>query len=308
MKRVIITGATGSIGTALIQECIRAGIEVLVFTRQGSKRNKNIPKHPLVECINCALDELATVQNQTGKEYDVFYHFAWEGTTGTARNDMFLQNRNVQYALDAVGAAKRFGCHTFVGAGSQAEYGRVEGKLRSDTPAFPEMGYGMGKLCAGLMTRSYAHQLGMQHIWMRILSIYGPHDGGQSMVMSTIVRLLSGEVPEFTKGEQMWDYLYSSDAAVAFRLVGESGVDGKTYVLGSGQAQPLKNYIETIRDVAAPGAELAMGAVPYGERQVMYLCADIEELRQDTGYEPMISFEDGIRKTLEWYRERSGNI
>ena len=303
MKRVIITGATGSIGTALIQECIRAGIEVLVFTRQGSKRNKNIPKHPLVECINCALDELATVQNQTGKEYDVFYHFAWEGTTGTARNDMFLQNRNVQYALDAVGAAKRFGCHTFVGAGSQAEYGRVEGELRSDTPAFPEMGYGMGKLCAGLMTRSYAHQLGMQHIWMRILSIYGPHDGEQSMVMSTIVRLLRGEVPEFTKGEQMWDYLYSGDAAVAFRLAGESGVDGKTYVLGSGQAQPLKNYIETIRDVVAPGAELAMGAVPYGERQVMYLCADIEELRQDTGYEPMISFEHGIRKTLEWYRK-----
>lgn len=307
MKRVIITGATGSIGTALIQECIREGIEVLVFTRQNSKRNGNIPEHPLVTCMNCALNELAEIQNTTGKDYDVFYHFAWEGTTGAARNDMFLQNRNVQYALDAVSAAKRFGCHTFVGAGSQAEYGRVEGNLRPDTPAFPEMGYGMGKLCAGLMTRSYAHQLGMRHIWMRILSIYGPYDGEQSMVMSTIIRLLHGEVPEFTKGEQMWDYLYSSDAAKAFRLAGEQGVDGKVYVLGSGQAQPLKNYIETIRDVTAPGAELALGAVPYGERQVMYLCADIEELKQDTGYEPDVCFEEGIRRTLKWYQGMNHN-
>ena len=152
------------------------------------------------------------------------------------------------------------------------------------------------------MTRSYAHQLGMRHIWMRILSIYGPYDGEQSMVMSTIIRLLHGEVPEFTKGEQMWDYLYSGDAAKAFRLAGEQGVDGKTYVLGSGQAQPLKNYIETIRDVTAPGAELALGAVPYGERQVMYLCADIEELKQDTGYEPDVCFEEGIRRTLKWYQ------
>ena len=80
---------------------------------------------------------------------------------------MHLQNKNVEYALDAVEAAKRFGCHTFIGAGSQAEYGRVEGLLKPDTPTFPEMGYGIAKLCAGHMTRKHAYQLGMNHIWVR---------------------------------------------------------------------------------------------------------------------------------------------
>lgn len=298
MKRVIITGATGAIGTALVAELIRNNIEVLVFCREGSLRNEKIPQSPLVSKLYCSLEQLKTLKNDTGKSYDVFYHFAWEGTTGQARNGMHLQNRNVEYALDAVEAAERFGCHTFVGAGSQAEYGRVEGILKPDTPAFPENGYGIAKLCAGQMTREHAHQRGLKHIWMRILSVYGPNDGAQSMVMSTINKLKKGEVPQFTKGEQMWDYLYSGDAARAFYLVGEKGIDGKTYVLGSGQARPLAEYIREIRDTVNPDAEIALGAIPYGEKQVMYLQADISALNMDTGWNPQMPFENGITKVI----------
>lgn len=299
MKRAIITGATGAVGTALIKELISHNIEVLVFCREGSKRNVQIPSHELVTIKYCALNELETVQNDTGKNYDVFYHFAWAGTTGAARNDMYLQNQNVRYALDAVAAAKRFGCQLFIGAGSQAEYGRVEGLLRPDTPTFPEMGYGIGKLCAGQMTREYAHQLGMEHIWVRILSVYGPNDGTQSMIMSTILKLKNGEVPEFTKGEQLWDYLYSGDAANAFRLLGEKGCDGKVYVLGSGKARPLAEYIKDIKNSVNAKAEIALGAIPYGKKQVMHLQADVTQLKQDTGWENITSFREGIRRIIE---------
>lgn len=302
MKRVIITGATGSVGTAFINKCIEEGTEVLVFTRKDSKRNNRIPNSPLVTMVYCSLDELSTIQNETGKKYDVFYHLAWDGTVGEARNNMYLQNMNVKYALDAVGAAKRFGCDRFVGIGSQAEYGRVEGTLKATTPAFPEMGYGIGKLCAGHMTREHAHQLGMEHMWIRILSIYGPNDGLQSMVMSTIQKLTDGVVPQFTKGEQMWDYLYSGDAGNALYLVGERGIDSKVYILGSGNARPLKDYIEEIRQVVDPNAQIDLGAVPYGARQVMYLCADINELTVDTGFTPKVSFTEGIEKTVNWYK------
>lgn len=299
MKRAILTGATGAVGTALIKELIKNEIEVLVLCREGSVRNCCIPSHPLVTKEYCDLSQLSSIQNDTGKEWDVFFHFAWKGTTGASRNDLYLQNQNVQYALDAVGAAKRFGCNTFIGAGSQAEYGRVEGVLRPDTPAFPEMGYGIGKLCAGQMTREYAHQLGLKHIWVRILSIYGPNDGKQSMVMSTIAKLQAGETPQFTKGEQLWDYLYSGDAAGAFRLLGENGHDGKVYVLGSGSARPLAEYIIEMRDVVNPLAEIALGAMPYGQRQVMHLEADINELTTDTGWKPQTAFKTGIEIICE---------
>lgn len=295
MKRAVITGATGAIGTALIKELIQKNIEVLVICREGSKRNENIPSSPLVTKVYCNLEQLHTAGNFTGKEYDVFYHFAWAGTTGAARNDMFLQNLNVKYSLDAVLLAKKLGCKAFVGAGSQAEYGRVEGVLTPNTPVNPENGYGMAKLCAGQMTRQLAKENNLSHIWVRVLSIYGPNDTENSMVMSTVNKLKQNITPNFTKGEQMWDYLHSSDAARAFYLLGEKGVSGKTYVLGSGIAKPLKEYIKIIQKEINPHCEVNLGAIPYADNQVMHLKADISELRKDTGFEPEVDFEQGIR-------------
>ena len=302
--RIVITGATGAVGTALIAEGIRQNVEMLVICRKASKRRQQIPDHPLVKVLELNMEEYETYQPPEGEmPYDVFYHFAWGGTTGDGRNDCEIQEKNIRYALDATALAKRFGCSAFVGAGSQAEYGRVEGNLNSQTPAFPENGYGMAKLCAGQMTRLYCRQVGMRHVWTRILSIYGPGDGAGSMVMSAIHRLLAGETPAFTKGEQQWDYLYSGDAAKALLLLGEKGHDGGVHCLGSGKARPLADYIGMIRDAIDPRLLVALGAVPYAPGQVMYLCADIAKLKEDTGFAPEVSFEEGIKKTIMWVKE-----
>ena len=298
MKRAILTGATGVIGSALINRLIKDGTEVLVLCRHDSKRNGVIPVHPLVTRLDCSLSGLAELQNTTGKSYDVFYHLAWEGTGRGSREDMYLQEKNIRYTLDAVNAAKRFGCHTFIGAGSQAEYGRCSEKLRPDTPTFPESGYGIAKLSAGLMSRALARQIGLRHIWVRILSIYGPYDGKASMIMSVLDKLKNRESPTLTKGEQLWDYLYSSDAADALALIADKGRDGSVYVLGSGTALPLKEYVRTMRSIVSPSTELLFGTVPYSEKQIMYLCADITDLTNDTGWLPQTSFSDGISRIL----------
>lgn len=298
MQRVIITGATGSIGTALIQELIKNEIEVLVFCREGSSRNENIPKSHLVTLKYCSLDNLKTVINDTGKTYDVFYHFAWAGTTGAARNDMSLQNKNVEYALDAVSAAKKFGCHTFIGAGSQAEYGRVNCCLKANTPAFPENGYGMAKLCAGQMTRVYAHSLGLKHVWVRILSVYGSQT--TTDLIAYLISSFTNNIPvNCTEGEQIWDYLYNKDAARAFFAVAERGVDGKVYPLGSGMGKPLKEYIEILKNLIAPKALINYGARPYSVSEVMRLVADISDLSDDTGWKPQYTFAEGILDMLK---------
>ena len=211
---------------------------------------------------------------------------------------MYLQNQNVKYALDAVELAHRMHCKVFIGTGSQAEYGRFEGKLTETTPTFPENGYGIAKLCAGQMTRERAHQLGMRQIWARILSVYGPYDGKQSMIMSSINKLLKGERASFTKGEQMWDYLYSKDAARALYLLGQRELDG-VYCLGSGNARPLKEYIMEMRNQISPDSEVGIGDIPYAVGQVMYLCADISKLQKDTGFEVTYGFKQGIREILE---------
>lgn len=304
MRRAIISGATGAVGMALIDKLIRERTEVLVLCRRGSSRTGQLPEHPLLHRLEADLSEYSGMENTTGKKWDVFYHLAWAGTVGDKRNDPMLQLQNAAYTLDAVRLASRFGCKTFLGAGSQAEYGRYEGCLNAQVPAFPETGYGIAKLAAGQMSRLLCGQLGMKHIWVRILSVYGPYDGMQSMVMSAISRFLKGESPSFTEGRQQWDYLYSKDAARALYLLGDRGRDGKVYCLGSGQALPLKDYILQIRDAIWQAREVqpGFGEIPYGPGQVMYLCADLGELYEDTGFMPEISFAEGIRYTIEYVR------
>lgn len=302
MKRVIITGPTGAIGMALIQKCMEEKMEVAVICHRDSKKMKQIPVSDKVKVIECNLDELCMLPERLTGPYDVFFHLAWACTAGEGRNDTHVQADNIQFALDAVEAAEKLGCGCFVGAGSQAEYGRFEGKLNARVPVFPENGYGAAKLCAGQLSRIRSHQLGIRHIWFRILSVYGEYDGEQTMIMSSIREMMRGRSPGYTPAEQVWDYLYSKDAAEALFLAGEQGRDGAVYCLGSGQARPLREYIEILRQEIQPGLPLKLGAKPYAQGQVMHLCADLSELTGDTGFIPRYSFEEGIRRTIAWAR------
>ena len=302
MKRAIITGPTGAIGNALINVLIENGVEVIAVCRANSKRVANIPNSKLVRVVECDLCNLRMLPSLIEEKQDVFYHFAWDGTFGNARNNVEGQIRNIQYSLDAVEVASKLGCDTFVGAGSQAEYGRFEGKLNEQVPTFPDNGYGIAKLCAGQLSRIRCSQLGMKHIWTRILSIYGPYDSENTMIMSTIKKLLNGEKPSLTKGEQLWDYLFSADVGKAMYLLGDKGVSGKVYCLGSGETKKLADYVKILRDAIDPNLELGIGDLPYNDKQVMHLCADISDLRNDTGFEASFSFEEGIRITIDWCR------
>ena len=187
--------------------------------------------------------------------------------------------------------------------------------LSPETPVFPENGYGMAKLCAGQMSRIRCQELGIKHVWVRILSVYGPFDGPNTMVSATLRKLLCGEHAAFTPAEQQWDYLYSEDAARALFLAAEHGKSGKIYVLGSGQIHPLREYIVRIREAVCEridtlrvqegqnkylkAGSVGIGELPYPKGQVMFLGADLTELTNDTGFVPEVDFEEGIRRTID---------
>ena len=309
MKRAVVTGATGMLAVATINLLLKEGYEVIAVARPGSSRMKNIPEDDNVTVVEQDLQQIAElpgVLKLSGiDDAELFFHFAWDGTHGASRDDMDSQLKNLKASVDAVRAAAALGCRTFLGAGSQAEYGRVKDgvKIGPETSCFPENGYGTGKLAAGYMTRIEARKLGMRHVWCRILSVYGPYDGLHTMVMSGIASMVEGKKASYTKGEQMWDYLYSKDAAKAFYLAATKGRDGTVYPIGSGTVRPLADYIKSIRDAVDPSLPIGFGEIDYYPGQVMYLCADTESLKADTGFEPDYTFEEGIAETVEWYRK-----
>ena len=231
---------------------------------------------------------------------------AWAGTRGKDRDNVELQTKNIDYTVQALKLAEKLGCKKFIGTGSQAEYGRVEGKVSPNTQANPETAYGIAKLAAGRLSNVMANQIGIEHIWTRILSVYGPYDNENTMIMSSIREMLENKKsPEYTKAEQLWDYIYIDDVAKALYLIGEKGKNNSIYCIGSGKQEPLYSYIKEIKNQINKNIQLKLGAKEYGQNQVMNLCADITNLTEDTGFTPEINFEEGISKTIKWYKEKN---
>lgn len=300
--KAVITGPTGAVGVSLIYELLENGWEVVAVARPRSKRLVVLPQDPHVQIIECSLDNLNQLPHYIEKA-DVFFHFGWDGTYGESRLNVQKQNENVTFTLDAVEVAHQLGCKVFIGAGSQSEFGHVEGVLHPNMPCKPDNGYGAAKLAACHLSRVMCENLGIRHEWCRIVSLYGPYDGSQTMVMSVINDLLTGNKPSCTKGDQIWDYIYSKDAARAFRLVAEYGKSGEIYCFGTGRVKSLRSYIEDIRNAIDPTAEIGFGEREYYPNQVMHLEADISNLTNDTGFSPTYSFEEGIRETIDWVKK-----
>ncbi len=263
------------------------------IVRKGSSRVKNIPQDSRVNVVECNISDYGSLE-LSGK-YDVFMHLAWDKTSVGGRDDVDCQLKNIQYTLDAVRLAKRAGCSVFIGAGSQAEYGVQSVPLTPDLPVNPESGYGIAKFAAGKFSGMLCKQLGLRYNWIRILSVYGPNDGENTLISYLIRELKAGRSPELTKCEQTWDYLHCDDAARAFFAVAEKGVDGKTYPLGSGKGRPLSEYVTAVRDAVNPAIKIEFGKKPYYPHQPMCLVADISELVADTGWRPEIEFVDGVK-------------
>ncbi|MBR6903081.1 MAG: NAD(P)-dependent oxidoreductase [Clostridia bacterium] len=304
MQAAIVTGASGMIASALIRNLIQKGVKVYALCKPGEGKNDEFFNSPLVRAIDVDISRLEDAYEKIGEKCDVLYHFAWLGTFGGIRDDAYLQNDNIKYTLDAVALAHKTGCTCFVGAGSQAEYGSVTEKLTAKTPTAPTTGYGIAKLAAGNLSRLYAQNLNIRHIWVRILSVYGQKGNPNAIIPSSIAKLAKGEHCPFTPAEQDWDFMHCDDVAEAFYLIGEKGRDGAIYPLGTGSTRKLKDYITELRDIVNKDATVGIGELPYNKNQVMYLCADISELTADTGFVSSISFEEGVKRTFEWMKEQ----
>ena len=303
MNNVAISGGTGMIGVALIKTLLSTDIRnIYVLCRMDSQKLNRLPQDKRIQVIPCDLEQITELPTLIDAKCDIFYHFAWLGTGGAQRNLLIdSQAANIKYTLDAMDAAYALGCSKFIGAGSQAEYGLLDlDTIRPNSPCNPIQAYGIAKYAAGKLAMLKAEMLNMDCLWVRIFSVYGTLDRPNSMISSTITRLIEGESPLFTPALQRWDYLYENDAGEAFAAIGEHAIGRKVYCLGSGEARPLQEYLEELRRIVNPDVRLAIGALPYPSNAVMNLCADINELVGDTGWHPKTSFQRGIEEILKY--------
>lgn len=175
--------------------------------------------------------------------------------------------------------------------------------IREELPTRPTTLYGITKLSAYLLADHLCAAAGMRFAWLRIFSTYGPMDDPSWMIPYLILKLLDRQKPSLTPGTQVWDYLHVEDAARAIAGVASSASASGVFNLGSGSRRAIREIVTLVRDQVDPTLPLGFGEVPFRPDQVMHLEADVARLRDQTGWSPAISLEDGIRQTVAWFRE-----
>ncbi|GAB3439032.1 NAD-dependent epimerase/dehydratase family protein [Insolitispirillum peregrinum] len=301
MRNVLLTGASGFVGAAVARQMVAQGRNVALLLRSSSDTRRI---DDILDKVTVIRGDMANI-GQARDEISAFApqavaHLAWQGVKGADRNS-YEQADNVPASVALYRLAAELGCSRFVGLGSQAEYGPCPARSDEQVPTRPTTVYGAAKLSTFCLLDRMAAADGNSFAWLRLFSSYGPGDDPSWLIPYMTLRLLSGEKPSLTKGEQLWDYIYVDDAAAAVVSLIDSDATG-AFNLGSGQAWPLHDLITKIRDLIDPALPLGFGDVPYRPDQVMHLEADITALSRATGWTPKMPLDDGLKNTVDWYR------
>lgn len=300
MKKALITGANGFLGSLLTARLLNAGVEVIAADMPG--QNDRIPQGAYFAAFN--MRDFSTLKMAVGqRDIDIMFHMAWSGSFGAARADYALQSDNIKYTCDAVRTAAEMGIGRFVGAGTLAQmdclaYIGDNGSAPSDVSC-----YGTAKIAAQYMSKATANVMGIDHIWCFISNTYGIGNTTMNFVNFASKKMLAGERASFTAAEQNYDFVYIDDTINGLYLCGKKGRPNFSYYIGSGAARKLKDYIMLIRDAVDPGIKLHFGEIPFNGKSLPKEAFDCLQIEKDTGYHAVTPFEDGIVKTINWIKE-----
>jgi len=303
--KVIITGATGFIGCALCEEFLKNNDEVVAVVRPDTAKKEKLlrlqKEYPegLLQLIELELKELEQLAAVHHVQADAFYHLAWNGSSGADREDYEIQMSNIGYTGTAIRAAKACGCASFIGAGSQAEYGVVHGvATEGDTLPNPFMMYGAAKLAAYHMGRLLAKQQEIRFLWPRIYSVYGVGENPGTLVNYVMETLLHGQEPELSPCENMWNFLYITDCCKLLRMLAGVSEEG-IYHIASEDTRPLKEFVCELRDTVAQDMALGFGKKAANPDKTFHLEPEIKRLR----LKQYVTFKEGILKKYRLFRK-----
>lgn len=299
MRRIIVTGATSYIAIALIKRLLAEGYLIYAVIRPGSANRVKLPQSARLHILELNMDQYFALSTMELGEIDAVYHFAWDAVRGQSRTDDALQLNNIECAKQLLEVVCQCKIPCFIGMGSQAEYGLTGGRLiTEDTPLNPVESYGMAKKSIFLHGMEQAGRYELNFVWARIFSAYGYGESPNTLIMSSLAKMLRGEDIKLSPCEHLWDYLYLEDLAEALYLLYEAHCPTGAYNISYGCPRPLKYYLEKMKEIFHSHSRLEFGAIPYGPN-IVQMNPSIGKIQSAALWSPKIDFETGIQKLYE---------
>lgn len=298
MRKVIVTGANGFIGSSLIEKLVAKGISVVALDLSFS--GLCLPESDLIHRIKTRLDSIEEILETIPVDsYDAFYHFAWQGVNGTDKADPTVQLKNCQMAINCAAAARALNCKRFLCAGTIAE--QATNSLGHLDKTSGGMMYGVAKHCTHLILETWCKNIGQDFVWMQFSNIYGPKNRTGNLVSYTIGKLIKEKEATFGPATQPYDFIFVDDLIEAVYRLGEKNTSHNCYFIGSGEPRILKDYLLEIGKQCGHEEQIKIGVRP--DDGIVYTMDmfDNSALVADIGDYVSRSFSEGIKYTIENY-------
>jgi len=307
--RILVTGGAGFIGSHLAEALVARGHRVRVLDDFSSGRRSNLAavrgKVQIVEG-DCA-DARAVRRAVKGVEA-IFHEAALPSVPRSVKDPLGSHRANATGTLTLLEEARRAGVRRLVYAGSSSVYGETPGlPKREDMDTVPLSPYGVGKLIGEHYVRIYHHLHGLETLTLRYFNVFGPRQAAGSpysgVISLFVTALLKGETPViYGDGGQTRDFTYVDNVVDAnVRALTARGLTGQAVNVATGARISLKKLLA--------GVARLTGRKPVAEHRearagdIRHSVADVTRARKLLGYRMSVDFDEGLRRTVDWYRQ-----
>lgn len=307
MSHYLVTGGAGFIGSHLAEELVRRGERVRIVDNLSTGKMKNLAHLPQVEFVQGDLADLA-VARQAVAGVDYVLHQAAIPSVPRSVSDPVTSNRsNVDATLNVLVAARDEGVRRVVYAGSSSAYGNAPALPKhEEMPAAPLSPYALQKLVGEQYMAMFTRLYGLETVTTRYFNVFGPRQDPSSpysgVISLFISALVDGRRPTiYGDGGQTRDFTYVANVVDGvLRACHTPGIGGEMINVATGGRVSLNHLLATVASLVGRQAE----AIYEDERagDVRDSQADIAKAQRLTGYVPTVPFEEGLARTLAWYR------
>jgi len=306
MKRVIITGATGFVGANLARRLLREGHEVHVLVRPNytawriEEIRQNLRLHEL-QLHDAKV--VSHVVSQIRPEW--IFHLAVHGAYSWQTDLEQMVLTNIHGTINLVNACLQTGFEAFVNTGSSSEYGFKDHAPAESDPLEPNSHYAVSKAAATMFCRYTAQSRGVHLPTLRLYSVFGPYEDPGRLLPALIQRGLKGELPPLVDPDVARNFVYVDDAVEAYLLAARVRPPelGAIYNVGTGAATTLREVVDVARRVMQISAEPVWNTMPNRSWDTNVWVSDNRKIRSELQWQPLGSFEEGFRLTLDWFRK-----
>lgn len=309
MSHVLVTGGAGFIGSHIVDALLERGDTVRILDNLSTGTAANIDEsNPRVEFIRGDLTDAETVARAVDGVELVFHQAALASVPRSVERPLDTHAACVTGTLNLLDAARRAGVRRLVYAASSSAYGDqpTSSKRETDLPA-PISPYGAAKLAAEYYCQAFTATYGFETVSLRYFNVFGPRqDPGSpysAVIPLFITAILNGQQPKiYGDGHQSRDFCYVANVVHANLLAAEAqGAAGKVFNVACGQTTSLLELLAQLNRLL--GTDVKPIHEPARAGDVRESLADITQARRILGYEPLVGFNEGLERSIEYYRE-----